>query len=79
MPTLIRYSNFLPKSEGPITGIRKIWWPGEVRVINDATRAAKLWKCNKGWEIDGAGTGTDLDALPGLVSGGWESRRDRAA
>lgn len=76
MTMLVRFVGDTPESEPVETGRGSRWWPGEVRVVDDAIGLA-LVAAHEGWEAcresdtSGALTADEAKALRALVSGAW--------
>lgn len=74
MTMLVRFVGDTPESEPVETGRGSRWWPGEVRVVDDAIGLA-LVAAHEGWEAcresdtSGALTADEAKALRALVSG----------
>lgn len=73
MTMLVRFVGDTPESEPVETGRGSRWWPGEVRVVDDAIGLA-LVAAHEGWEAcresdtSGALTADEAKALRALVS-----------
>lgn len=51
MSKLVRFTGATPQQESAVTGRGKRWWPGELRLVDDA-RARLLSGARGGWEIE---------------------------